>query len=230
MSSGTEAEDYVAVCEGPRSSQPDTDGDGIGDSCDPDDDNDGITDPYDACPKQAASTPNGCPAGGGGGGNEEGSKPGGGGASPGGGNDASPGGGNEEAPKPGGVSLKVKSVRAVAKDGSVVLALQLSGPGKVNVKALAGVSRRRRHSARASGQRLITVSKVAAVARHAGTLTVRLRPNRLARKLLKRQGRLKAKARISFKPTGGKWIARSRTIHFKLKQRRKGRGKSAGSG
>ena len=224
MSAGTEAEDYVAVCEGPRSSQPDTDGDGIGDSCDPDDDNDGITDPYDACPKQAASTPNGCPAGSGGGGKEEGPKPGEGGASL--------GGGKEEGPKPGegGASLKFKSVRTVAKNGSVVLALGLSGPGKVNVKALASVSRRLLHRARAGRQRLITVSKAAAVARHAGTLTVRLRPNRLARKLLKRGGGLKAKARINFKPTGGKRIARTRTIRFKLKQRRKGRGKSAGSG
>jgi hypothetical protein len=191
VSAGTEAEDYVAVCEGPRSSQPDTDGDGIGDSCDPDDDNDGITDPYDACPKQPASTPNGCPAG-------------------------SEGGGGEGNPKRG-ASLKVKSAQAVAKNGSVILALRLSGPGRVSVKALASVSRRLLRGARAGGRRSITVSKAAAVARHAGTLRVRLRPNRVARKLLKRQGRLKAKARISFKPTGGKRIARTRTIRFELK-------------
>ncbi len=213
VSSGTEAEDYVAVCEGPRSSQPDTDGDGIGDSCDPDDDNDGITDPYDACPKQAAATPNGCPAGGGEGGSGEAGGSGGGGGQAGGGAAAASG--------PGGSWLKVAGARAVAKNGSVLLKLRLPGPGKVRVKAVAKLPRRLSHRARA-GSRRITVAKAAAVARHAGTLKVRLRPNRAARRVLKGRGRLKAKARITFTPTAGGRATQSRTILFKLAKRRKG--------
>lgn len=55
-------------------------------------------------------------------------------------------------------------------------------------------------------------------AKHAGALKVVLKPNKVAKLLLRRKGKLKATARITFKPNGGKATSHSRVIRFKLKK------------
>jgi subtilisin-like proprotein convertase family protein len=110
--------------------------------------------------------------------------------------------------------------KIVFKNGVTVLTVNVPGPGVVNVGQSAGGSGRRAVAvAAAKSKRLIKSAKV--VAKKAGPVKITLKPTAAGKKVLKRKGKLKAKVKITFTPTGGSPRSSVKSVTIKAKRKRK---------
>jgi hypothetical protein len=103
----------------------------------------------------------------------------------------------------GGAPSNVFTIRGAKslKTGSVAVTVKVAGPGSVTAKD-AGAGRKR-----------FKTVKVTASA--AGRVTLTLKPSSAARKLIAKRGKLRAKARITFAPTGGKPASHTTSVVFR---------------
>lgn len=88
------------------------------------------------------------------------------------------------------------------KDGNIALTLDLPGAGKVTARATANVPAGLLARASAKKKRLLVAKRAVAVAK-AGKLKLVLKPTKVARKAIERQGKLVARVRIAYTPSGG---------------------------
>jgi hypothetical protein len=156
--------------------------------------------------------------GGGGDGGDGGGGGGGGGATDGG---AGPTGGagttgGDAGPAPSNV-FTIGSAVSSANDASATITLNLPGPGRVTATATANVER-----SLLARKTQITVAKKTATATKAGTLKLKLKATKRAKRVLKKKRRLRATVKISFRPTGGTARSVSRKVTFKLSTRKRG--------
>ena len=107
--------------------------------------------------------------------------------------------------------FSIDRARSSAK-GTATLRVTLPGPGRLVVVATARAPKKPRASKR------FTVRRVTKTVAASGAVSVKLKPSRAAMRILRRKGRLKTSARITFTPTGG--TARTRTKAVTLKVRR----------
>ncbi|MEO7198473.1 MAG: hypothetical protein ABIZ50_08375, partial [Solirubrobacterales bacterium] len=69
----------------------------------------------------------------------------------------------------------------------------------------------------------VRVGRVRRTVSKAGTYKITVKPGRAAKKVLRKKGRLKTKAKLSFTPRGGKTRSSTRSVTLKLKRRTKRR-------
>jgi hypothetical protein len=108
----------------------------------------------------------------------------------------------------------IDRTRSSAK-GTATLTVTLPGAGRLAVVATATIP------TKPSTSRRITVGRATKSVASSGTVSVKLKPSRTAMRILKRKGRLKTSARITFTPTGGSSSSRKRTVTLKLRQSRR---------
>lgn len=112
--------------------------------------------------------------------------------------------GTSAQPCPGvGMPSNAFSVRGSKslKNGSVALTVKVAGAGRVTAQD-AG-----------SGKARFKATKVTAT--KAGSVTLTLKPTAATRKLVAKRGKLKVKALIAFKPTGGKTATHTTSVTFR---------------
>ena len=106
-------------------------------------------------------------------------------------------------------SVKVRSSKSLP-NGKVKVTLSVPGAGKVK---LTGTARLAIKKGVKPGAKKVT-SRSGTV-RAAGTVSYELTPNSLAKKAIKKSGKLKANLKVIFTPTGGTPGTASSTISFK---------------
>jgi hypothetical protein len=162
-----------------------------------------------------------------GGGNPGGGNPGGGhpgGGNPGGGN---PGGGGPGGGGPGGGGpvATLSPARATSgADGSVSLALTVSGPGTVT--AAATVAAPKGGAKKSAAKKKVTVAKASIRAKKAGPVQLVLKLNKAGKKLLGKKSKLTAKAAIAFKPASGPAATTTKSVTFKKKKKPRPKGRA----
>jgi len=181
--------------------QANADGDGAGDACDPDDDNDGTPDASDAFPLDPTrSGPDN--------GQEPSPPPAAAASVPGG----SGGAGTFLMPSN---AFSIIATATSAADGSAMLTVDLPGAGRfdavLTARIRAGTSQRRRTRRIVAGRRTLHASG-------AGRYSVRIKPSRTARSLLRRARTLRTSAKLTFTPTAGLPSSQTRTITLKLRR------------
>lgn len=127
--------------------------------------------------------------------------PGGGGPGPG------PGGGTPLTPAIPSNVFSVTRVVLSRRTGSATFSIRVPGRGAI---AVLGTYRSR--------GKTIKVGRVARTVSRAGTSKLTLKPGRAAKKVLRRKGRLRIRAKISFTPRGGRTRSSTRTITLKYKR------------
>jgi hypothetical protein len=126
---------------------------------------------------------------------------GGGGGGPGAGEGSGAGEGPISAPK-----------ATTGKDGTATVSVTVPGPGKLTATASG-------HAPKASAAKKFTIAKGSATAKKAGTIKLVLKPTKAAKKLLKNGHKLKATAKITFKPASGTVRTASKKVTFKVKKK-----------
>jgi len=161
----------------------------------PDSDGDGVPDSADACPLQAASTPNGCPATG--------------------------GGGSALVSTPIIVAALKQDAggfaKAMKKVGMRKLARRGSFRGRAHAKA-GGVWRINvtANGARAAAARQLTIAKASKTFAGPASRKVKVKLTKKGRRLLRRaRRRLTVKVTVSFHQNGGKTVSRSKKVKLK---------------
>ena len=109
--------------------------------------------------------------------------------------------------------FEVDRLRASRSDGVITLVLDLPGPGAVNAVATADPGK-------AAAARRITVAHVKRAVKKAGPATLKLKPSKAAKRIVARRGKLRARLRIVYTPTGGSPKAVTRTITLKRAAKR----------
>jgi hypothetical protein len=97
--------------------------------------------------------------------------------------------------------------------GVGTIVLNLPGPGVVSAVATANV--------KGGAARRITVARARKSAAAAGRVTLRLKPTRAAKTILRRKGRLRTSVRVTYSPTGGSPRSATRALTFKVKRARR---------
>lgn len=113
----------------------------------------------------------------------------------------------------------IENVFAPKSNGTVTFDVNLPGGGTVLVHATGEVTGPPRARPAAKGKakpKKITIARVKKTARRAGRVKIKLVPRRKAKQYLERDGRLKAKAKVTFTPTGGTPKSVTRRITFRL--------------
>lgn len=119
--------------------------------------------------------------------------------------------------KPSNV-IEIESVFTPKRKGTVTFDVNLPGGGTILVHAtgeVTGPPRMHPRAAKAKSKR-ITIARVKKTARRAGRIRIKLEPRRKARQYLKRDGKLKAKVKLTFTPTGGTARSVTRKVTFRL--------------
>ncbi|MDQ3720689.1 MAG: hypothetical protein M3350_07930, partial [Actinomycetota bacterium] len=98
-----------------------------------------------------------------------------------------------------------------SRTGRATLSIRVPGAGRITVLVRARNLRRKR----------FTVANIRRSVSSAGTYKITIKPNRTARRILKRKGKLKCSVKVTYQPNGG--TARSSTKSLTLKLRRKRR-------
>jgi thrombospondin type 3 repeat protein/hemolysin type calcium-binding protein len=183
----------------PNAGQENADGDPQGDACDGDDDNDGVADTGDNC--KLVANADQADNDGDGTGNACDPTPGTVGNGPG----TTPGGGT-----PVSNVFTVPSTKS-PKDGTVLLTVQVPGAGRISARDGAA-------SPQAAAIRKPLFRTASRVASAAGKVKLLLKPTRAGGKRLAKRGRMKARALVTFAPTGG--TARSQTTRVVFRRKR----------
>lgn len=129
---------------------------------------------------------------------------------------------------PGGTvvsnSLKFGRVK-VGRDGTITITAQVGAAGPVSATAttkppahLTSTANRKKKKPKS-----FTYGKASNTAKGAGTLTLKIHPSKKAKKLLRRGARLKVAIKLHFSPVGAARNTKSKTVHVKLKHKRKRR-------
>ncbi len=99
------------------------------------------------------------------------------------------------------------------KNGNVAIGLELPGPGVVAGKAMAKLPTGA--LARTSKRTKVAVARGRLTARKSGKVKLVLRPGAAVRGFIDRQGKLRAKAKITYTPSGGTARSVKRPVTFK---------------
>ena len=121
-----------------------------------------------------------------------------------------PAGGGGTPSVPGGFSIAAATPQ---DDGAALIALLAPGPGRFDLLATATAPRT------AARARRITVARISRAVTASGRVTLKLKPSRAARAILRRKRRLRVTMKITFSPAGGTATSRVRTLTLKLKRR-----------
>lgn len=105
---------------------------------------------------------------------------------------------------------------ARASKGNVILSLQIPGGGSVRAVAKSRIKRKTR-----------TVASAASSRTSGGAVKLTLRPSRIAKREIRRRGRLRVSLVVTFAPTGGSEASQSRTVTVKGKKKKSRRKKSS---
>lgn len=120
--------------------------------------------------------------------------------------------------------FEIESVFAPKRNGTVTFDVNLPGGGTILVHATGEVTGPPRRDPQARGSakanvKTITIARKQATAKRAGRLRIKLAPRRKAKLYLERDGRLKAKVKLTFTPTGGTPRSVTRQVTFRLERR-----------
>ncbi|HEY6780874.1 MAG TPA: choice-of-anchor L domain-containing protein [Thermoleophilaceae bacterium] len=131
-------------------------------------------------------------------------------------------------PPPPNNTFTVPGGSVTFRNGSATITIQVPGPGVVTAadSGAAGAAR----LATAAGKRKRTkkakralIKPTKATATKAGPVTLKLKPTKAGKKLLKKKHKLKVKLAITFTPTGGTPKTQVKTITIKVKQKKRHR-------
>ncbi|MBA2419739.1 MAG: hypothetical protein H0V57_01250 [Thermoleophilaceae bacterium] len=101
--------------------------------------------------------------------------------------------------------------RAISsRTGRATLSIRVPGAGRITVLVRAK-----------NGRRRFTVANIRRSVSSAGTYKITIKPNRTARRILKRKGRLKCSVKVTYKPNGGTARSTTRTLTLKLRRKRR---------
>jgi ABC-type phosphate transport system substrate-binding protein len=148
----------------------------------------------------------GTPSGGGGGGGGGGGDGGGGGGGGGGGTTPPP-----PAVEPSNV-FSVPRTTVASGNGTATFTIRVPGAGRIVLTGRANIPG-------AGASRRIRIARVAQTVSRAGTYRLTLRPNRAARRVLRRRGQLRTRVTITYTPQGGAPRSSTRTVTLKLRKR-----------
>jgi hypothetical protein len=131
--------------------------------------------------------------------------------------------GSPSPPPPPSNQFTVGSSITFGANGTVTVTVVVPGPGVVTAgdAGARGASAQAGASARRKGRRKPLIARTRVVAKKAGPVRVRIRPTKAGKAILRRKGRLRARVKLTYKPTGG--TARSKVIRLTLKMKRKRR-------
>lgn len=112
----------------------------------------------------------------------------------------------------GATRLSFGKVKANSANGTAILPVRVSGPGKLSART---ASPGGKASASKAGKAAKLIKSVSARATKAGTVKLLLRPTNAARGILELKQRLRVKVAVTFKPSGGS--AKTATVPVVLK-------------
>lgn len=119
--------------------------------------------------------------------------------------------------------FEIESVFTPKRNGTVTFDVNLPGGGTILVHATGEVTGPPRYVPHGRVSRAksktITIAHRQVTAKRAGRLKVKLAPRRKAKLYLERDGRLKAKVKLTFTPTGGTPRSVTRKVTFRLEKR-----------
>lgn len=108
--------------------------------------------------------------------------------------------------------------KIVFKNGITVLTVEVPGPGVVAVTP-AGGAQASAAMAKKKAKKPALVKSARKVATQAGKVKISIKPSKAGKKVLRKKGKLKAKVRLSFTPTGGTKKSTVKTITIKRKKK-----------
>lgn len=121
--------------------------------------------------------------------------------------------------------FEIESVFTPKRKGTVTFDVNLPGGGTILVHATGEVTGPPRFqpqpyaSFARTNSKTITIARKQVTAKRAGRLRIKLAPRRKAKLYLERDGRLKAKVKLTFTPTGGTPRSVTRKVTFRLEKR-----------
>jgi PKD repeat protein len=104
--------------------------------------------------------------------------------------------------------------RTSSSNGTASLTVDVPGPGTLGLVATANVS-----GTAARAGRTIKVARLTRSVAAAGPVNLTIKPSRVARRVLARKGKLRARVKLTYTPTGGTASTQTRTVTLKLKRR-----------
>lgn len=114
-------------------------------------------------------------------------------------------------------SYSVERTKIDSKNGSVTVQVRVPGPGTVEMIATADKPKNKKNDRAGT----IDVGRVVLTANAAGSFPLTLKPSNAAKKVLKKEGKLKVDLALKFTPTGGTAAERSTSATLKIKKKKK---------